>query len=234
MAKPYNPLNHSVVQACVGAWEQFEVPDYVDALFDAILKEIKRVHWNVYQHSWEPTWHGDHVEDPELDGIAFVRYYQDRCDCGGMEPKHSDDCDYLARHSEWNQRRLKAITDDDGNCHLFDEARNASFVAANPLPDDPCGANDAWDENQGCLPTCIGKRPNFQFEDVAINWYKYPGRGMSTNKDWTPAEWVIWFDRCLAHVRSLDSPDASDSKPKMTRSRLAELRSDFNRRHKLP
>ena len=145
MSEEYNPLNHSVIQACYGNWEKFEADDFFDALFMAILEEIKRVHWNVYQHQWEPSWHGDEVRDPEIEGIAFVRYYQDLCDCG------------------W---------DEDG------------------------------DENH--KGNCIGLRPNFEFDGVKVSWYKWPGRGMSTNKDWSPAEWKDWFDKCMTHVRAFE------------------------------
>lgn len=47
-------------------------------------------------------------------------------------------------------------------------------------------------------------KPNFAFEDVKIRWYKYPGRGMSTNHDWQPDQWVTWFDRCIACIRKAD------------------------------
>lgn len=54
---------------------------------------------------------------------------------------------------------------------------------------------------------CIQGTPHFQFEDVEFDWYKYPGRGTSTNKDWNETEWREWFDRCLAHVRSFDKDE---------------------------
>jgi hypothetical protein len=143
MSEPYNPLNHSVVQASVGTWEQFQVDDYVDALFEAILNEIERIHWNLYQHVWGPTWHADEVENPEIEGISFVRFYADRCDCGG----------------------------------------NA---------------------DSDCPKSCIGRQPNFEFDGVRFTWYKRPGRGMSTNKDWTPLQWKEWFDKCMNHIREFE------------------------------
>ena len=51
----------------------------------------------------------------------------------------------------------------------------------------------------------VAELPNFVFEDVEIRWYKHPGRGMSTNKDWKPEEWIEWFDRCLKALRDLDN-----------------------------
>lgn len=136
----YNPLKHSIVQAAYGTWLRFECDDFVEALLDKILEEIKRVHWNVYQHQWEVTWHGDSIEDPEIPGIIFTRYY-DGCPCED-EPEHRPDCRHM--------------------------------------------------------------RPNLQFEDVMFSWYKYPGRGMSSNKDWSSDEWRSWFDRCLKQIRKFD------------------------------
>lgn len=43
--------------------------------------------------------------------------------------------------------------------------------------------------------------PNFVCEGVEIRWYKHPGRGMSCDREMTPAEWCGWFDRCMDYVR---------------------------------
>lgn len=143
MSNEYNPLQHSIVQASVGTWCRYECDDFIEALLMAILAEITRVHWNIYQHSWGASWHADEIEDPEIPGIQFTRYY-DGCECED-EPEHRKDC----RHA----------------------------------------------------------RPNFQHEDVQFRWYKYPGRGMSTNKEWNAEEWRAWFQRCLATIRSFESVD---------------------------
>ena len=47
-----------------------------------------------------------------------------------------------------------------------------------------------WDED-----STEADKPNLAFDGVEIRWYKYPGRGMSVNKDWTPVELVAWFDK---------------------------------------
>lgn len=147
MTEEYNPLQHSIVQASVGTWCRYSVDAFVEALFSAILEEITRVHWNVYQHRWGPSWHADEIEDPMIDGIQFTRYY-DGCPCED-EDEHRPEC----RHA----------------------------------------------------------KPNFQHEDVQFRWYKYPGRGMSTNKEWTSDEWRAWFQRCLDTVRSFDDKDVIPS-----------------------
>lgn len=163
MTESYNPLNHSVVQAVSGTWCSYEADDFIEALFMAILKEIKRVHWNVYQHSWGPSWHADEIEDPEITGILFTRYY-DGCKCED-EPEHRPDC----RHA----------------------------------------------------------KPNFQHEDVQFRWYKYPGRGMSTNKDWTPTEWRDWFGRCLNTVKAFEGDHYSEA----NRARREQLQASLRERY---
>lgn len=66
-----------------------------------------------------------------------------------------------------------------------------------------CPDGSGWGPEQH-LPDCSSSTPHFQFEDVEIDWYKNPGRGMSVNKDWPAEQWVAWFDRCLAKVREFD------------------------------
>ena len=164
MGQEYNPLDHSVVQAFMGGvWCKYQCDDFVEALLSAVLGEIKRVHWNVYQHQWGPSWHADQVEDPCIDGIVFTRYY-DGCECE-------------------------------------DEAQHA--------------------------PECRHARPNFQHEDVQFRWYKYPGRGMSTNKDWTAEEWRAWFFHCLATVRAFDGDHMKEGH----RERDERLRSQLRERY---
>lgn len=159
----YNPLQHSVVQAVTGTWCEYECDDFIEALFMAILDEMKRVHWNVFQHSWKPSWHGDSIEDPEIPGISFVRYY-DGCPCED-EPEHRPEC----RHA----------------------------------------------------------KPNFQHEDVQFRWYKYPGRGMSTNKNWTSDEWRAWLGRCMKTIRAFDTQSLSEA----DLLRCARLRKSLRERH---
>ena len=46
--------------------------------------------------------------------------------------------------------------------------------------------------------------PNFAFDGVEIRWYKYPGRGMSCNRNMISIEWTKWFSKCLAVIRAAD------------------------------
>lgn len=166
MAEEYNPLNHSVVQAFMGGvWCRYQCDDFVEALLTALLDEVRRVHWNVYQHQWGPSWHADQVEDPCIEGILFTRYY-DGCEC-----------------------------EDEGE--------------------------------SGHAPECRHARPNFQHEDVQFRWYKYPGRGMSTNKDWSPEKWRDWFVRCLATIKAFDGDPMSEG----SRQRNERLRSQLRQRY---
>lgn len=47
--------------------------------------------------------------------------------------------------------------------------------------------------------------PNLTFGEVQICWYKYPGRGMSTNVDYDERQWREWFDEVMKTVRLYDS-----------------------------
>lgn len=47
------------------------------------------------------------------------------------------------------------------------------------------------------------KLPNFKFRDVEIRWYKYPGRGMSTNIETSPAAWSEWFTYLEKYLREV-------------------------------
>jgi len=43
-------------------------------------------------------------------------------------------------------------------------------------------------------------RPNFRCGEVEIRWYKYPGRGTTTNSDLTSDQWRALFSKCIASV----------------------------------
>lgn len=49
--------------------------------------------------------------------------------------------------------------------------------------------------------------PNFSFGEIEIRWYKYPGRGMTCNVQWTASEWARWFYKALETVREADKID---------------------------
>lgn len=117
----------------------FDVPEYVDALVDALLREFSVTYWNHLQ-----------VNFPMDESAAY-------------RPEVAD-----GRYPILNVPGLQV----------------RSFWWG-----------DEDDEVQAGLP-------NFAFEDVAINWYKHPGRGMSANVEKDPAQWVAWFDRALAAIRS--------------------------------
>lgn len=46
------------------------------------------------------------------------------------------------------------------------------------------------------------ERPNFSCDGFEVRWYKYCGRGTSMNKDITPAEWVVVFDKCVEWINA--------------------------------
>lgn len=48
-------------------------------------------------------------------------------------------------------------------------------------------------------------KPNLEFKDVHICWYKYPGRGMSVNKEMSAEEWCQWMSDLFAVIRAADT-----------------------------
>lgn len=45
---------------------------------------------------------------------------------------------------------------------------------------------------------------NWEFGGAAFTWYKHPGRGLETNVNWDPEQWVTWFDACVAAIQVAD------------------------------
>jgi hypothetical protein len=90
--KPYNALEHSVVQALItnDTTEAYEATDFHEALLFAIAREIGRVHLSRYQTSWN-RW----SDDPHIPGIRWHRYVYD-CGCpedgDNFIPRHEEDC----------------------------------------------------------------------------------------------------------------------------------------------
>lgn len=122
--KSYTPELGQAFFGC--SWDENAVPEYAEALFFGVWKEIARVFWNVNQREFDSRG----VDDPKIEGFDVRPYW-------------------------W-------------------------------------GDEDAPEADL----------PNFAFGEVKIRWYKYPGRGMSTNVDWDPARWVAWFDSALVAVRA--------------------------------
>lgn len=50
-------------------------------------------------------------------------------------------------------------------------------------------------------------KPNlvFDFSPQEIRWYKHPRRGMTYTLDWTPQQWVEWFNKALEVINSEDN-----------------------------
>ena len=138
-----------------------DCPAYVEALLQAIIKQIERVYWNINQRGWSA--HG---------GKSWA--------CWAMG------CDWAWQQAypemQWN------------NCAI-DLAFGAIEFHAFRYYEGPPSATD---------PQWFKDRPNFSYKGVAFRWYKRIGRGMNVSHQWSPAEWVVWFDNCLAHVRRLD------------------------------
>lgn len=45
---------------------------------------------------------------------------------------------------------------------------------------------------------------NFEFLGVRIWWRRYPERAEWSDKDFTPTQWVEWFDQCVSEISKCD------------------------------
>ena len=60
-----------------------------------------------------------------------------------------------------------------------------------------CGQEEA---PNGCLSECKTRLPNFRCGDISVSWYKYIGRGMSTNIKQSKKDWRKVFDKCFSSI----------------------------------
>lgn len=105
MSQPYNPLEHSIVQAITGSrHETYEASDFQIALLYDIARTIKRVHMNRYQSTWD-RW----SDDPHIPGIEWRSFrYGDECECpeaqdgSGDGPNHLEDCRAIKPNFEFD------------------------------------------------------------------------------------------------------------------------------------
>jgi len=225
--KEYNPLEHSLVQAFLkpDACNRFEVErnSFIHCLLKGIVDCLETAYWNVKQQNLEDRESREFLEIP---GFEYRRYYWDDCDCGADSPVHSKDCRQIAEHGEWNDRRLSAISEpSEWSLMSQDERDKLSALEAlskmgsrlhfdrsedwekdNPHPPCTCGATETWQPRDHHLPSCSPQQPNMKFGEVVINWYKYLGRGTSTNVDWDEHQWRVWFDAAIQAIGEWERP----------------------------
>lgn len=83
MAKKYNPLEHSVVQALLkpDGTHRYECDDFIEALIFALKKELDRCYWNWHQQQLDERKDWELI-DADL-GFEYRRYYwgdeEDEC-----------------------------------------------------------------------------------------------------------------------------------------------------------
>lgn len=233
MTTEYNPLNHSVVQALQSTWQRFEASQFVAALIREIKAELETAYWNVKQQNFEDRKEREFLEIP---GFAFRDFTYD-CDCGSEAPLHAPDCPALTEFMSWNERRIawctvppkepttRAEMEDASargrgaafvweNVHRFASElrfeREDEFVKSYPPPPCACGASKRWIPGQAHSLKCAVVLPNMQYGEVAIQWYKHIGRGMSVSVDFSPAAWNAWFDTVLSQIDSWEQRHRSE------------------------
>ena len=56
------------------------------------------------------------------------------------------------------------------------------------------------DPEEVALPNLV-----FAFSPQEIRWYKHPGRSMSVTLDWSPDEWVQWYEAAYQLILANDT-----------------------------
>jgi len=89
---------------------------------------------------------------------------------------------------EWNrtQKIYEAPTSNNGGHYKTDKFEMNAYC---------------WCDGEEHKESCP---PNFKWRDVIINWYKYLGRGTSSNTDLTPDLIATMLEDCLASIRARD------------------------------
>lgn len=209
------------------AFGHYYAPDWAESMLTGIMGDWERVYWNVNQESWPDRWD---QEPTKLGSVYYRPYAWGACDCGGHEPIHADNCRLKLEHAEWNRRRLNAMSDPPKNpptdeeieaasadvrfgllCTkysrtlIFDEEREAKFLATDPRPPCTCGVEATWEEHP-CADTCVSQLPNFGIDNdpIQIRWYKHYRRGLSVNLPLTNEQWITWHDRVQAALLQAD------------------------------
>jgi len=197
MTQQYTP---TLAQACFGnATSEYALPEFAEAFFHHVWRDIERVYWNIHQKKFD--WYG--TTDPDIPGITVRPYYWGDCNCGAEYPIHEKDCAVLTEMAEWTSRRLNYSVDPDS--HEINFRKLSAFEEKNPVPACSCGAEQSWTPRDRHEPTCGTMLPNFVACGAEIRWYKHPGRGMSTNVDWTEKRWRLWLDETLRIIRDHES-----------------------------
>lgn len=60
------------------------------------------------------------------------------------------------------------------------------------------------EQEEAARDTAEAALPSFEHGEVAIWWYKYPGRSMSSNREMSAEGWFAWHASALAAIRSVE------------------------------
>lgn len=194
-----------------------ECPEWFEALLRSIGDEIWRVTQNCTGNAIRPT--SNEASEFVCDTFEMRSYYWGECECGWEakefpEP-HDDTCyqvELKARFIEagvyWEQERSMSY-DDKRN---LQERIYKELTRKYRLPMQGCAVHctctypergQRWFDieklgPEGHAVTCRTWLPNFQQGDLQVRWYKYLGRGMSTNREITHSDGIAIFESCMA------------------------------------
>lgn len=188
-------------QACFGpSWESHDA--------EHLAEEMHRLAEAIKRAIPDPDGDGSYGVNYSNAAFAMRRYYWGDCTCGfGDEDSdwedanpHVDDC----FHEEFLREMDKPGHDEDA------VIRRLCGKHGLPYPDRyqlycTCGVDGryaAWRAENDHDPACGLVLPNFRHvaSGLRVNWYKYIGRGMSSNRPVTEAEFTRIVDDCIASL----------------------------------
>jgi hypothetical protein len=102
---------------------------------------------------------------------------------------------------EWNntQKHYEAPTGNNGGEYKTDKFKMRAYCWC-----------DGERHKKGCPA-------NFEWRDVKITWYKYLGRGMTTNTEFTPDLANAMLEDCLASVRATEKDLLGEAAPNQSK-----------------
>lgn len=208
------------------SWGRFECPEFVLHGINTINNKLEDKFGDGFyiENNGNVYYNNDFV---------IQSYYWGECVCGyeqleslwEKDESHSEDCfhtAYINFHdtygSEWSEiakglgeERWKETYEDFKSQHGLSQGEDGDHGIAVKCD---CGYDTRWEKwvsTHGHAENCFSVRPNLWHiaSDTRIYWYKYPGRGMSINKQISDKFWMKIVEECVTSIED-DSRNRAD------------------------
>ena len=182
---------------------------------DGLYELTKFIDINTGEDNIQGILGGEHGYGHEYKNDVFEMhpFYWGDCECGfddkeyqwSEKNKHSEDCYQTLRHdmcyeSRDDWERKEGHSWDDGCDEKLCKQMGLSYPYGAAVHC-TCGHTEnyaEWRKTNDHDSECRMVLPNFRHyaSGLEIEWYKYIGRGMESNKDLTRREWDAILDEC--------------------------------------